>query len=287
MEGGTSLPIGLARFGDACVVKIAGAGSETIVLLTGNSLCHNPRAMKEAAALAGAGYRVQILGAWLDGSLKARDRASMATLPFDFIPVLDATREGAHDLMVRFAQRARQKATRLAHDITGWQSGRQLGITVDPLLRYALQHPADLYIAHSEPGLYVAGELLRQGRRVAVDMEDWFSEDLLPETRRHRPLRLLQSLERGILSRGACAFCPSHALAAALAVAYGGREPTVVYNAFPWSDRVTLDGSTRDRRDRTIPSIYWFSQTVGPGRGIEDLLTALPLMRGECEMQRT
>ena len=41
-----------------------------------------------------------------------------------------------------------------------------------------------------------------------VDLEDWFSEDLLPEARRHRPLRLLRSLERELLSRGAFASRP-------------------------------------------------------------------------------
>jgi len=256
----------------------------TIGLLTGSSLCHNPRVLKEATALARAGYRVQVLGAWLDADLKARDEALMPGLPFDFIPVLDVTRQGARETTSRLARRAGRKVAQFAHDVAGWQSPRQLGVTVDPLLREARRHPADLYIAHSEPGICVAGELLRQGWRVGADMEDWFSEDLLPEARRHRPARLLQAAEREILRRGVCAFCPSEAMAASLADAYGCRTPTAIYNAFPWSDRATLDGTALDRRDHAIPSIYWFSTTLGPGRGIEDLLAALPLMNGECEV---
>ena len=257
---------------------------DTIVLLTGNSLCHNPRALKAATALTHAGYRVQVLGAWLDAALKARDEALVAELPFTFVPVLDTTRGGAGDTLAHFARRAGRKAAQLAHDAAGWESPRQLGDTVEPLLREALRRPAALYIAHSEAGLAVACELLRRGHRVGVDIEDWFSEDLLPEARRHRPLRLLRAMERKVLQHGACAFCPSEAMGAALAETYECAAPTAVYNTFPWADRDTLVGDTRDRRDPAVPSVYWVSQTLGPGRGIEDLLAALPLMSGVCEI---
>jgi glycosyltransferase involved in cell wall biosynthesis len=67
----------------------------------------------------------------------------------------------------------------------------------------------------------------------------------------------------------------SAALANALAQAYGGPEPAVVYNAFPWSDRDDLDGGAVDRVSREFPSLHWVSQTVGPGRGLETLCEAL------------
>jgi glycosyltransferase involved in cell wall biosynthesis len=115
-------------------------------------------------------------------------------------------------------------------------------------------------------------------------MEDWFSEDLLPEARRHRPLGLLRSLEREVLSRGVYASCPSEAMSAALAAAYDCPPPTVVYNAFAWSDRQARDGASGDRRDRRIPSLHWFSTTLGPGRGLEDLLAATTLLDRDFEI---
>lgn len=256
----------------------------TIVLLTGNSLCNNPRAVKEATALSRAGYRVEVLGAWLDPALKDRDILLLAGLPFTFTPVVDATRDGPWTTTLRLAQRVTERTAQRAYDTLGWENGFQLGARVAPLLRVAKRRPADLYIAHSEVGLFVAHALLRQGHRVGVDMEDWFSEDLLPETRRHRPLRLLRSLEAELLRGGACTFCPSEAMAAELADTYGCRRPTVIYNAFPWSDREGLGNAAADRTDRSLPSLYWFSQILGPGRGIEDLLAALPLMSHACEI---
>jgi glycosyltransferase involved in cell wall biosynthesis len=254
-----------------------------IALLTGSSLCHNPRALKAAATLARAGYRVRVLGAWLDPSFKTRDLRLMSDLPFEFVPVLDATRAGPRAEMARLAHRMTGKLARLAHRVGGWSSPALLGHTARNMLRQALASQADLYIAHSEPGLYVARQLLRRNRRVGVDMEDWFSQDLLPEARRDRPVRLLQLLERELLAAAACSFCPSQAMAAALAEAYCCRPPTAVYNAFAWSDRQKLDASVEDRRDPGIASVYWFSTTIGRGRGLEDLLAALPLVK--CDME--
>jgi glycosyltransferase involved in cell wall biosynthesis len=255
-----------------------------IALLTGNSLCHNPRAVKEASALARAGYRVCVLGAWADPDFKARDQRLIEDLPFAFIPVFDLTAPGPHNAISRFGWRAGRRAAGAWYGLTGWQSPRQLGFATERMFQQALGMSADLYLAHSEPCLYVAARLLRVGRRVGVDMEDWFSEDLLPEARRHRPLRLLRELEGELLSHGGCASCPSQAMSAALAAEYACPLPIVVYNAFAWAERQALDGTAGDRRNRKIPSVYWFSTTLGPGRGVEDLLAALPLLRHEVEI---
>ena len=255
-----------------------------IVLLSGNSLCHNPRVMKEALTLSRAGYAVQVLGGWLDPALKERDLSLIDRAPFAFSPVLDVTAPGLRDRAAHAAARVCRKVAHIAHRLTGRESLLQLGVVAKPLLRQALGISADLYIAHSEAGLHVAHTLRREGRRVGVDMEDWFSEDLLPEARRARPLRLLRRLENDVLRDGTYASCSSGAMSAALAATYGCAPPAVIYNAFPWSDRHTLDGSTKDRRDTSIRSLYWFSTTLGPGRGLDELMEAVALSSHEVEI---
>ena len=259
----------------------------TIALLTGNSLCHNPRAVKEASALARAGYRVCVLGGWSHPDFKARDQRLIEDLPFAFIPVFDLAAPGLHNQISRYGWRVGKRAADACYRLTGWQSPRQLGFAIERMFQQALGVSADLYLAHSEPCVHVAARLLRRGRRVGVDMEDWFSEDLSPAARRHRPLRLLRELEGELLLRGACASCPSQAMSAALADEYACPPPTVIYNAFAWADRQALealDGAAADRRNGKIPSVYWFSTTLGPGRGLDDLLAALPLLRHEVEI---
>jgi glycosyltransferase involved in cell wall biosynthesis len=260
------------------------ARGASIVLLTGSSLCHNPRVFKAAGALARAGHDVQVLGAWLDPDLKARDLPLIVDAPFRFVPVLDSTVPGLRDTAAQFLRRVRRKAVNARHAMTGWESPHQLGFAVKPMLAHAQKIAANLFIAHSESALHIAWTLMNRGKRVGVDMEDWFSEDLLPESRRRRPLRLLRFLERELLVRGAYASCPSRVMSEALAAEYGCKSPAVVYNAFPFAERQAIDGLRKDRRDLNVASIFWYSQTLGPGRGLEDLVAALPLLDRDIEV---
>ena len=263
---------------------MSGRRQSRIVLISGSSLCHNPRVVKAATTLAHGGYDVHVLGAWLEADLKARDQAMIEQAPFRFEPVLDVTLPGLHRTATHTLRRARRKVANTVYGLTGWQSRDQLGYGIGRLLARSRALAADLYIAHSEPALYVAWRLMQDGRRAGVDMEDWFSEDLLPESRRRRPLRLLRFLERELLVRGVYASCPSRVLSEALAKEYGGKPPIVLYNAFPWTDRNAIDGRCKDRRDTAIASICWYSQTLGPGRGIEDLVGAMPLLKYDAEI---
>jgi glycosyltransferase involved in cell wall biosynthesis len=89
-------------------------------------------------------------------------------------------------------------------------------------------------------------------------------------------------------------------MADALVRAYGCRRPTVIRNVFPLKEREAMDGKWKDRPEmaRWMPSndprgarpkeapvsIHWFSQTVGPGRGLETLFQALDGLEGNWEL---
>lgn len=256
----------------------------SIVLLTGNCLCNNPRVVKEATTLARAGYDVTVLGAWVEPALKARDLAILQSAPFRFLPVLDCERPTFRQLAAHALRRARSKAANVLHEFAGWESPHQLEPLISVLWAHARARKADLFIAHSEAALYVARRLMRAGARVGVDMEDWFSEDLLPQERKRRPLRLLRRLERELLAAGGHASCPSRAMSEALTAEYGCNPLTVVYNAFPLAERAAIDGLRKDRRDDGVPSICWYSQTIGPGRGLEELAAAVALLDRDVEL---
>ncbi len=158
------------------------------------------------------------------------------------------------------------------------------------MFKAAYQTRADLTIVHSEAGLWAGDRLLDEGFRVGVDFEDWFSEDLLPKDRVTRPIAKLKRLESRLLRD--CVYCltTSHALAEAMSTTYQTRRPTIIYNTFPLADRRFIDGQMHDRKHPHLPSLHWFSQTIGPGRGLEMLFQALPLLsipveihlRGNC-----
>jgi glycosyltransferase involved in cell wall biosynthesis len=258
--------------------RIAARREHRVVIITGNHLCFNPRALKEADALASAGYRVEVLAASMDAAAAAQDRALMATRSWTLTVVADLTGGTARKLRA-----FRHRAGKVAHRRFGWQNAWQLGYVAPELYRAA--HSRDgLFIAHSEQALWVAARLAREGRKVGVDMEDWFSEDLLPAARQTRPVSLIADFERSLLAGGAYRVCTSRAMSEALAKAYRVPRPEVVYNVFPWSDRATLDGLRNDRRAEGPISIHWFSQTIGAGRGLEHLLAALPLLHAPVEV---
>jgi glycosyltransferase involved in cell wall biosynthesis len=109
---------------------------------------------------------------------------------------------------------------------------------------------------------------LAGGRRVAADFEDWHSEDLLPDDRRLRPLGMLRQVEQALLRGAAYVSTTSEAMAAALWARHGGVRPEVITNAFP------LQADPRRGPPGAPAALLWFSQTVGPGRGLESFLEA-------------
>jgi glycosyltransferase involved in cell wall biosynthesis len=255
-----------------------------VAILTGAPLSRNPRAFKEAETVARAGFDVVVYGASFDAGQRQTDEELAACHSFSFRSVLPV---GEDRLTLHLQSVWRRIRTRAGVDLNRYlhiENPWQLGPAIVQLATQARKVDADYYIAHLELGAWVGAQLHRSGSRVGIDLEDWYSEDLPLEARKSRPLQLLRKLERELLTTGAHATCTSHAMSAALASEFGCPQPTVVYNAFPWSDRESVDGLSKDRKDRSLPSIHWFSQTLGHGRGLEDLIAALPLLNHEAEI---
>jgi glycosyltransferase involved in cell wall biosynthesis len=252
-----------------------------ILILIGGHLCNAPRPQKEAKTLANAGHIVTVKGAWFDPKFIQRDQHLLHNQPYRFQPYLDF--QPSH----RFKNWQARSHSRIARECWQrfhWFSPNLLGYGASAMLDAARRTQADLTIVHSEVGLWVGHQLLKEGLRVGVDFEDWFSEDLLPDARATRPISHLKTLEAHLMQT--CRYCltTSQAMAEAMAIAYHAPSPTVIYNAFPWADRAELDGQINDRRNLKLPSLHWFSQTIGPGRGLETLLQALSHLKTPVEV---
>lgn len=234
--------------------------------------------------MARSGFDVEVLGGWVDGALKARDQQLIRNERFRFTAAFDLTERGPAAIFAHPMRRVTNKVAHIAHSYLGLENRWQLGPAVTALGRLAAKREPDLLIAHSEAALFVAHRMLSRGRRVGIDMEDWYSEDLLPSARRHRPIGMLRKMEADLLRSAAHATCPSEAMSRGLSAAYECHPPLVVYNAFPLVTKLPASGGLLDRCDQSLPSIHWYSQTIGPGRGLEDLLLALPLLGRTAEI---
>ena len=254
------------------------SGRSVLIVIVGH-LASAPRAQKEAAALARAGAQVMVRGNWYDPALVEEDGAIARQIDVDFAPVTDLRRQGG-----RLLDRLRHRAARLGHDRFGLVSPRTLGPGAQELLHAARTINADLTVVHSEPGLWLGRQLLERGHRVGVDFEDWFSHDQLPRDRSAGVRDSLQALERYLLRNAHSCTTTTRAMANALAVdADTARVPVAIPNSFPVEPAQAAQGGS-DLRDGPATSFYWFSQTIGPARGLEPLAGALALLRGDWRL---
>ncbi len=240
-------------------------GPVRILILTNGPLARNPRVVKEASVLGAAGHAVTVLGLRNHRPSVALDAAIVDDAPFrhEQVEFLDGR---VAWLRRAFARLARELAGR-----GGPATIYSLG-PAQPFLRAARARAraADLTIVHNEIPHWIGARLIREGRRVGADIEDWHSEDLPPHERTGRPLALLRRVERTLLHGAIHLTTTSEALAEGLFAAYGGRRPAVITNSFPLPATPRPSGAS----PAAEPTFFWFSQTTGPGRGLELFLAA-------------
>lgn len=246
-----------------------------VCLITPGHLSTNPRTVKEADALAAAGHQVHVVScrysAWgeeADASFAGRSWTCHAPAAF-------GPRAG-------FATRIRQKLRRGA-----WRALIRAGAPAPLSGLAAAQHDAgpdlasaaskvkaDLYIAHYVAALPAAARAAeRHGARFAFDAEDFHPGDLPDRPEHAFERRLIAAIESTLLPRCAYVSAASPGIADAYAETYGLPAPTVVLNVFPIAqapDAPTVGGTASPG-----PSVYWFSQTIGPDRGLECAVRAL------------
>lgn len=267
-----------------------------MVIASGAHLCSNPRVIKEADVLVSAGYEVFVLGGAYAADLKMRDIQLARGRSWKYAASYDLTKNAPARLWLKIQRRLGLLLWSEFRYPNAWQ----IFYGTNNLRRAVARLDADLTIAHWEAALPAAVGQLRKGRRVGIDMEDWFSEDLLPEARSARPIGMLAGFEKALLREGVHSTCTSEVMADALVSRYGCRRPVVIRNVFPRSERDAIDGKWMDRpnmreisnenianapRDADAPvSIHWVSQTIGPGRGLEELFTAARALKGGFEI---
>jgi hypothetical protein len=234
----------------------------------------NPRAAKEVASLVAAGYQVRwvcgsghSLGADRDAELLLNSGAARQMLA-----PRPKWRRVAAALRHRFARRSGGGASLSA---AAWAESESVG----RLVSLACAEPADFFIGHYLPGLYAAWKAARRhGAVLGFDAEDSHVDELAdtPDQAGRREAR--QRLEGQLLSACRHFTAASPLIAEAYECRYG-RRPTTILNVFPKADAPPGPVTTPYLRGDGPPTLYWFSQTVGPGRGLEQVVDAMNRMR--------
>ena len=136
------------------------------------------------------------------------------------------------------------------------------------LVSTAASEPADLIYGGTTGALAAVAEAAsRLGIPYGLDLEDFHSAE--QDTAEGALANALAArVETATLTNAAFLTAASPMIADAYRSKYGV-EPTPIHNTF------SLRFSEHEMTDRPGPlRLYWFSQTLGPGRGIEDAIEA-------------
>lgn len=240
-----------------------------ICIVTPGHLASTPRVVKEADALAERGHAVWVVSG---RTLVALDPADAAIVQ----------RARWNSKVVNLASGPQWKIRRLAQSTAAIAHAFGLTAASDlansaatPLLaKAAADVPADLYVAHYIAALPAAAKVAAQHRaRYAFDAEDFHAGETLNSN--DRESRIVEAIERRWLPGCAYVTAASPGIADAYVETYGIKRPTVVLNVFPLSEAPPAPIAARSAGPG--PSIYWFSQTIGPGRGLETAVRAIGL----------
>jgi glycosyltransferase involved in cell wall biosynthesis len=175
-------------------------------------------------------------------------------------------------------RRCGQIAARRFFDVSGLAADRAFSAATAPLTAAAVRTQADLYIAHYPAALPAAAAAARRhGALYAFDAEDFHLGDWPADRAFDGERRCLRAVEARYLVDCAHVTAAAPMIADSYAKAYAIARPTVVLNLFP---RLRAPAGPTERGSAAPgPSLYWFSQMIGPGRGIECAVRAIGCAR--------
>lgn len=248
-----------------------------IVLLSTGQPATNPRLLKEADMLSDAGYSVKAYCSHCADWALPMDRRLMEgrSWTLEYVGGLPY-REGWAWSRIRF--RLANTLLKMARGISSRLDEQALSRTTPELMAAARRDGADIYIGHNLGALpaAVAGAR-RNGGRAIFDLEDVYAGIL----RHDEGPSVRQALFRRIEDRYIPACQNLIAASDGIGAIYETRyhiSPVTVLNAFPlkWG----IEKPQRKRGDAL--KLFWFSQTIGPDRGLEDVIHAMGRLQNQA-----
>ncbi|MGH8442775.1 MAG: glycosyltransferase [Nevskiaceae bacterium] len=244
-----------------------------VCFVTPGHLSTNPRLVKEADALLERGCRVSVVtGRFLPWAMQTD--TVFRTRPWHHVEVPFGSHAGRWNWL---GQSLIRHSSRSVGRLTGIRRLREAGLhpALPGLERAARTIGADLYVAHNLAALPAAARAARaHAAAYAFDAEDDHVEELpeTPDAADERALR--DELLRAYLPGAAFRTASSPMIADGLRERYGCAF-TVIRNVFPLSAAHGL----AEPAAAPAPHLYWFSQTIGPDRGLEEMARILAAMR--------
>lgn len=242
---------------------------QKVVFITSGQPSINPRLVKEADALAEAGFEVTVLYAFWN------NWATVADEPFLKLKRWKWVRVGGDPVNQPFLyalSRILYKITFFLYSYTklALLSNWAIARSSFWLIREAKKHSADIYIAHNLGALPATVIAAKANRALSgFDAEDFHRGETTLNSN-HPEVQLKVTIEDEYIPQVDYFTASSPQIAAAYLAIYPFLKPVVLLNVFPKANL----SANRDLHPGQI-KLFWLSQTIGPNRGLEDVINAL------------
>jgi len=254
------------------------ADRPSICLVTPGHLVSTPRLVKSADALAAAGYDVTVISSRHYAPNEAGDAAILAHARWRAVRIRTAT-TGLRLLgrgLRLLTRQLRQPSPRLAPWIVApyWRK----------LARAATAVQADYYLGHcigAMPAVLAAARSRRV--RFGIDLEDHHETETAVVERDPRQRALLRTILGTVLPQAAHLTAASPLIADRYEHEYGV-HPRTILNVLPRSEAPPDPGVAPPAAADAPARCYWFSQVIGPGRGLEAFIRVMGAMRHPVEL---
>lgn len=249
--------------------------SKKIVIISSTQLSLNPRMVKEADALADEGYNVTVLYAYWNKWGADFDKILIPKKKWKAI-CIGGDPENTPKLY--FLSRVLHKIAKILNDKISVKVLADVAIVrAGYFLRLAApKYDADIYIGHNPGALSVTVQTAKKNRKLCgFDAED-FHRNEVSDDPNHPDTKLKTYLESLYFPQVDYLETSSPQIAKAYKNLFPQINPTVVLNTFPAN--LTVKQTTFNKTD-TI-KLFWFSQTIGAKRGLDDVVGALRLLKG-------
>jgi glycosyltransferase involved in cell wall biosynthesis len=244
-----------------------------ILIITSGQPSLNPRLVKEADALSDAGYQVTVLYAYWNSWGTKFDRELIPTKKWKAICVGG---DPERSPFLYFLSRLIHKIANIVSRKTHGKYLAEIAIARAAyfLSRKAKKHQADLYIGHNLGALSATINAAKANRKpCGFDAED-FHRFETSNNLADVDVLLKINLENRYLPHINYLTASSPFIAEAYQQLFPYKNPVIVLNSFPRNLTIHKPVLNEDRPIKLL----WFSQTIGPKRGIEDIVNALYLL---------
>ena len=281
-------PSDLARGGRDSRVRFAwwsrgvpSKGSKQICIVTNGEISQSPRVVKEADALAEAGYDVVVVFAQAANWSLVMDQDILDHAKWRG-RVVENWPAGVWRRILRAQIAARLGFFRVVSHFSLRSPIAELAYSRYFLeqLWIAIRARADLYIGHNAQSLPVVAWAARlTGAKYGFDFEDFHQGQTPVNEAGSLSSRLLSAIEARHVPGAEHITAASWGITNEVAALHKIVKPTTILNVFNWADRAKLPLAKKISGRRHELSLYWFSQIVSLDRGIQNVIQAMGRVR--------